>query len=656
MRHKLLGVAAALAVGTLAASGLSGVASGASAPPVETSKDEPNERVLPGGLQTVPKRTTLSTRKVNGKVVNAANPYLGLIADPSKVDWSYWRSRATTQGDQRAAMRTSARAIAIPTPFAYDEEEPAGSLGSNDRKATAEEISQFGLGADKTAAVRILGNLFEPDVDAPDLETAEDQGAIPIATDTGIPADQDGVVVESEIGDGPHGSAGSGTGDFDFFKLTAQDGQVLRADTIGSDFDTMLAVYDSSGEIVAFNDDNESSLQSEITYAAQSAGDYYVLVTGYAALPEDPFDPASGDGAGREGDYNLTMTVGAADRDFYAVRLQPGDVLGGTISGGAADIVVDKYDGADRIGSTQDLSFIYPSESPLPGGGNGVFAYVAEQAGLYAVSTTDGGGAYQMHLEVYRPGSEYADTGAVQTIFLDFDGARVNTGIFGGTGQSTLSPLSSFLGRWGLAAGAEDRLIDRVVATVKENIKKDLIARGLNDQLKVNVLNSRDDADPWGEPNVSRVIVGGTIAQSGVDTIGIAQSIDPGNYGHEETALVLLDIVSDSDPDQDASFNYYITPASNKVRFIGTALANITSHEIGHFVGSFHVDQFNEVLNLMDQGGNFALLYGVGADGIGGTADDPDVDFGVDVYNPNEGLTGRENTLNNSAWAFVPGQ
>ena len=108
-----------------------------------------------------------------------------------------------------------------------------------------------------------------------------------------------------------------------------------------------------------------------------------------------------------------------------------------------------------------------------------------------------------------------------------------------------MSPLATFLGRWGLPASAENELIDRVVATVRENIKQDLVARGLNDDVAVKVLNSRDNKDPFGKQNVSRVIVGGTIAQSGVDTIGIAQSIDPGNYGHEETALVLLDILSD---------------------------------------------------------------------------------------------------------------
>ena len=83
------------------------------------------------------------------------------------------------------------------------------------------------------------------------------------------------------------------------------------------------------------------------------------------------------------------------------------------------------------------------------------------------------------------------------------------------------------------------------------------------------MLNSRDNADPFGNPNVSRVIVGGTIDQSGVDTIGIAQSIDPGNFGREEQALVLLDIVSDP-TDDDASFNAYMDDSSDRIKFVGT--------------------------------------------------------------------------------------
>jgi hypothetical protein len=44
-------------------------------------------------------------------------------------------------------------------------------------------------------------------------------------------------------------------------------------------------------------------------------------------------------------------------------------------------------------------------------------------------------------------------------------------------------------------------------------------------------------------------------------------------------------------------------------------------------------------------GGNVPFLYGVGPDGVGGTADDPDVDFGEGVVNPSEGFTGTEDTL-----------
>src|SRR4029450_879956 len=105
----------------------------------------------------------------------------------------------------------------------------------------------------------------------------------------------------------------------------------------------------------------------------------------------------------------------------------------------------------------------------------------------------------------------------------------------------------------------------------------------------------------------------------------------------EETALILLDLVSGRRTD-DASFNFYLRPQSDRVKFVGTALGNIVSPEAGHFVGSWHVDQFNDVLNLMDQGGNFPLLYAVGPDGIGGTADDPDVAFAPETLNPQRGL------------------
>ena len=139
---------------------------------------------------------------------------------------------------------------------------------------------------------------------------------------------------------------------------------------------------------------------------------------------------------------------------------------------------------------------------------------MADTNGLHYVAVTSGAGAYDITVEAYR--SVLEGNSAVQTLFLDFDGARVNTGIFGGPGVRQLSPLRSFLGRWGLTNADENALISGIVAEVRENVRLDMIASGLNGQFQIRILNSRDHADPFGQPNVSRVIVGGTIAESGI--------------------------------------------------------------------------------------------------------------------------------------------
>jgi hypothetical protein len=283
-------------------------------------------------------------------------------------------------------------------------------------------------------------------------------------------------------------------------------------------------------------------------------------------------------------------------------------------------------------------------DSPLPGGGNAVTDYVATKAGWHYFGVASGSGAYDITVEAYRPPLQGATP--VQTLYLDFDGARVNTGVFGGPGQRDLSPFAAFLASWGLTRADEDALIDAVTAGVTENLKKDLQASGLNAKFRLKIKNSKDDADPWGQANTSRIVVGGTIDESGVDTIGIAQSIDPGNFETSETALVLLDVLSAPADDSEASLNTYLTPESNRIAFLGQALSNVISHEAGHFFGDFHTDNQDALPNLMDAGGTgFATLFGVGPDGVGGTADDVDVDFGDSAFLPSEGFVGTEDTL-----------
>ena len=656
-------VAALTLTGTVGASlGTSLGASPAVATPSGPGQRAVTERLaLQAGLQVGPKHTTRPHVTVAGRSYLAANPFLAQVRDDTSVDWSYWRRRLAASGQRRAHalsdQRSVARRVAVPTPYTYAEQEPAGRHGHNDTQARAEQLTDFGL-HQAHQAVRVDGRLSMPVVRTTAIRTHEDQGSIPRATRTGIGVTRHGVTVASVIGDGPHGRAHDRHGDFDFFKVHAAAGEAIRASTRGSRVDTVLVVYGKHGSILDANDDlGESSSASGLTYQVPRAGDYYVMVGGYSdfgTVPADPFRSGSGSRAGDQGRYRLDLRVSPVDKDYYGVHLDSGDVLGGTVSGAAHAVAVHRVDGRTVVGSQQDASSAYPAQSPLPGGGV-TFAYVAEEPGWYAVSAERGDGDYRMLLETYRPGSERTAHGAVQTVFLDFDGERVNTAMFGGSGVSTLSPLRRFLPRWGLGVADENAVIDATIASYKEDVEQTLRAHGLNGRLAVRVLNSRDDADPFGDPNVSRVVIGGTIRQTGVPTIGIAQSIDPGNYAHEETALVLLDSVSEPKGPK-YSFNTYLGRGSDKTLFVGRTLGDLAAHETGHMVGSFHTDERDTTADLMDAGGGGqARFFGVGPDRLGGTADDRAVDFGEDRFTPFEGFTGLEDTLNNSAWAFSPG-
>jgi len=408
---------------------------------------------------------------------------------------------------------------------------------------------------------------------------------------------------------------------------------------------------------MTFNAVIESS-DSRVVLTLLADGDYFVAIEGCCTFQQDPFDSGSGFGIETEGPYTIRMARNASEADFYSFDLAPGDVVSAKVEGGASNIRLFAPDGTQVMGSSQDFSAIYPMETQLTGGGNAVLDHVAAAGGRFALRVGAGEGDYRATVRVLRPGFEQRPD-AVQTLFLDFDGEEVNTGIWGGPGVRELSPLAAFLERWGLTAADEDAVIAKTVATVRENVRRDLLRRGANPAFDVRIRHSRSHPDQFGSPDVSRVVVGGTIEESGIPTIGIAQSIDPGNFAGEETALVLLDILSEpagSDIAGEATLNHYIRPESDVVEFVGQALGNVVAHEIGHYIGSWHVDQFNDTTDLMDAGGgDFGRMFGVGPDRIGGTADDTDVDFGHDIFNRQEGFTGIEDTLNRSAFGLTRG-
>ncbi|SDP20545.1 hypothetical protein [Lentzea jiangxiensis] len=578
-------------------------------------------------------------------------PMLAFLPTEAQVDW------AAVHRDRQARKQSRLAAKSAGQPLTYTEEETG--QGANDAPDRAEHVAGFGTGRGKNAKLRLTGDLAgDPSLPVvpPSPETND---AVPLAGSLGTPARTSGT-----IGDGPYGSAGDGTGDHDFYRVTGgAEGTVLTVETdtpVGS-LDTLLAVFDAQGRLLAEHDNLAGTTDSRLQLSVGAGQDVYVMVAaaGPGGIPADPLTPGTGKRVLTEGAYDLTITNGAQrqDRDFFSVDLRAGDVLGASAAGRATRVVVHDPAGREVFGSSQDFSFLYAENSPLPAGGNAVADFVAPRDGRYTVGAENGTGRYDVTVEAYRPGSELNQRPEALTLFLDFDGARVNTRVFGVTpsGNRDLSPLRKFLPGWGLTGADENAVIDGVIATVRENVEKDLAAKGTNRRFAVRVLNSRDHADPWGQPNVSRIVVGGSIAESGIQTVGIAQSIDAGNFGEEETSLVLLDVLSAPATQSRTSLNGYITPASDKIAFIGRAIGNITAHEAGHMSGSWHQDQFNALDSLMDQGGNPKGMFGVGPDGVGGTADDVDVDFHEDVLNPGEGFTGIEDSLNRTAWAYVRG-
>ncbi|WP_306214048.1 PPC domain-containing protein [Actinoplanes sp. RD1] len=610
--------------------------------------------LAPGVAQAAPDTAAAPAAAAPGAKPKGPNPFLAELPPGAQPDYLGWAKYLKRQAAAKTAARLKSQGTSLAAKAAaavvVDEDEPDGTNGSNETPADAQRVRNFGTGAKQNAAIRVLGQLDNEAV-TPVTRAAnpEDDGSIPLAGPSGVGPASGAATIAAQIGDGPHGRAAGGSGDFDFYRVEAAAGQTITADTLtdpDGPLDTMAAIYAADGTRVAFNDDQSlETLDSYVTYRVTTAGTYYVAIEGWPSQPQDPFDSGSGLAPGTEGDYSVTISSAVADQDFYAIQLRPGDVLGASVKGSATYLTVYDTDPKEVHGSSQDATSIYPPQSPLPGGGNAATDYVATKAGWHYVGVTSGSGAYDITVEAYRPPLEGAKP--TQTLFLDFDGGRVNTGIFGGTGNVTLSPFSAFVARWGIPRAQEDELIDAIVAETTENLKQDLIDSGLNKRFKLRILNSKDHADPWGQENVSRIVVGGTIAESGVPTIGIAQSIDPGNFGTEETALVLQDVLSEpGGVDAPASLNTYLTPASDRIAFVAQAEGNVIAHEAGHFFGNWHTDNASENVNLQDAGGaNYDALFGVGPDGVGGTADDTDVDFGLDRFSPAEGFVGTEDTL-----------
>lgn len=626
----------------------------------------PAEAETPGAADSAVMRIPLDDRGIPHP--HSPNPFLAFLPAEVTPDFEYWTEALAPDGRSESSVPQPGQFVAS------TESEP------NDATASADVISGFGTSSGSDPIAEISGRIGPVPVAA---TFTEPNDAIGEAVDTGLAPGQ-AFRYTSTIGDGPYGAAGTGTGDMDFFAVDLTAGETLNVDTTsvlpGSgiiDLDPFVALYGATGTLLAVNDDKSSSdYDSYLHVAAPADGTYYVALMGRSQsamvlgdiLPADPTVPGTGPGDDNQGTYALTITRGPDDLDLFAVDLAPGDVV--SVEGRTGlDVQVLDPSGTTVTGGSVNYSSLHPLGSPLRSSAAVSTSHVADEAGTHHVLLAGWTGPYDVRVSTFRPGLQHQSHPAQQTLFVDFDGAVVAPSTFDANapqGTRMLSPLADFLGGWSLTAEHEDAVIDAILAVVEENLSADLRDAGVNGdrdvsgtpgELDLKILNSRDHVDAFGAANVSRVVVGGTMAQLGISTIGIASAIDPGNFSTADDAVVLLDYLS-APATNPNSLNQFASPAATveeKIALVAEGVGNIVAHEAGHFLGSWHTERSNPLANVMDQGGDLANSVGVGPDGVFGTADDHDVDFVQDAFAAAEGQTGLEDTATRTAFALSTG-
>lgn len=378
-------------------------------------------------------------------------------------------------------------------------------------------------------------------------------------------------------------------------------------------------------------------------------------------------------------------STNALDDEYYAMDLKAGDIIDIRLQSSFAAIVtqpfVTIFNSARReLVASQWQPFgpgNLPQSSPLTGGGTAAGLgdvaahYVIPVDGRYFVKVSDVSASigtplvpatpvnYTLNFRRFRPVLEAEPAGTKQIVYLDFEGGTINRNIFGLglPGSARLSPTRDFLQAYGLQDSQEALFIDSIVADVKEKFEQ-LGVSTTNPNYGIEIRNSKDHVDPWGLPNVSRVIIGGTFQQLVSDPdadsglLGISQSIDPGNFETEETAIVMHDtflLTVNSVP---------LNSARSRLELISELMSVVITHEAGHFLGAWHQEPFNTKLGIMDAFYDQIVSSGSGADGIFGTDDDKPLYFSDDRFGGAQPFTdgGINDTINWLGWGLSNGK
>ena len=305
----------------------------------------------------------------------------------------------------------------------------------------------------------------------------EDNGSILSATPTSVGVGNITAAL-SQIGNGPHGSAGSRQGDVDFFATEYLPGGVfleVQIDTFDNSatLQTFVTLWNSQGEVIDYAPKIFGDFGGDPSFAAEidDPGIYYISVgarktgTAYSTLiggqtsfftivplteniPESPFMSGTSGGFASEGDYNITIRV--TDVDIVRVDLEAGDVLGiANVPplGDSTPVIATRLEdsnGTLLIGSTfSGYTSYFPAAHPFTPiryvASTGNFpsiqsTYLIDQSGPYYITFLGSSPeSYRFDLRVRQPRLEGIGPSARQAIYLTYSGVST---AYGGGGVS----------------------------------------------------------------------------------------------------------------------------------------------------------------------------------------------------------------------------
>lgn len=123
--------------------------------------------------------------------------------------------------------------------------------------------------------------------------------------------------------------------------VVATDRDIFSIDTIGSNFDTTIGLYDGDGNFLGSNDDidfSDGNLQSELADLQLDAGEYFLAVSGFSVFfldgfsvePDDLFGPSlPGDFVGQVNGTDFSGSVGPGEFQWVSFTVVPAP---GTVS------------------------------------------------------------------------------------------------------------------------------------------------------------------------------------------------------------------------------------------------------------------------------------------------------------------------------------